>query len=63
MSPYRIVFDKACHLPVSSVLDGMDHLLSLMFFPMVNEHHLKEFHELPTPTVGEVESISLVEPT
>ncbi|RDX85013.1 hypothetical protein CR513_33859, partial [Mucuna pruriens] len=28
----------------------------------VNRHHLKEFHELPTPTVGEVESISLGEP-
>ncbi|RDX94194.1 hypothetical protein CR513_23450, partial [Mucuna pruriens] len=28
----------------------------------VNRHHLKEFHELPTPTVGEVESILLVEP-
>ncbi|RDX83594.1 hypothetical protein CR513_35465, partial [Mucuna pruriens] len=27
----------------------------------VNRHHLKEFHELPTPIVGEVESISLVE--
>ncbi|RDX98172.1 hypothetical protein CR513_18941, partial [Mucuna pruriens] len=27
----------------------------------VNGHHLKEFHELSKPTVGEVESISLVE--
>ncbi|RDX92480.1 Gag-Pol polyprotein, partial [Mucuna pruriens] len=27
----------------------------------VNEHHLKEFHELPTSTVGEVENILLVE--
>ncbi|RDY12783.1 hypothetical protein CR513_02381, partial [Mucuna pruriens] len=28
----------------------------------VNGHQLKEFHEVPTLTVGEVESISLVEP-
>ncbi|RDY10126.1 hypothetical protein CR513_05401, partial [Mucuna pruriens] len=46
---------------VHSILDGIDHLLSLIFFPMVNGHHLKEFHELSTLTMGEVESISLVE--
>ncbi|RDX89430.1 hypothetical protein CR513_28851, partial [Mucuna pruriens] len=30
-------------------------------FPMVNGHQLKTFHEGPTLTVGEVESISLME--
>ncbi|RDX86195.1 hypothetical protein CR513_32507, partial [Mucuna pruriens] len=58
------------------IIDGMDHLLSLMFFPygtvelkyettnstfQVNEHQLKIFHEGPVPTMGEMESFSLME--
>ncbi|RDY01431.1 Pro-Pol polyprotein, partial [Mucuna pruriens] len=91
MSPYRIVFGKACHLPSRMLLfksrlrliagklrskwDGpfiitkvlpygavelQDELTRNTF--QVNGQQLKIFHESPSTSVGEVESISLVEP-
>ncbi|RDX79744.1 hypothetical protein CR513_39803, partial [Mucuna pruriens] len=57
-----LLFNSCLKLIASSILDRMDHLLLLIFFPMVNGHQLKIFHEGPTPTVGEMESILLMEP-
>ncbi|RDY08614.1 hypothetical protein CR513_07140, partial [Mucuna pruriens] len=56
---------------VSSILDEMNFLLSLMLFLMdkhtnstfqVNGHQIKLFHEGPTPITSDMETISLMEP-
>ncbi|RDY05892.1 hypothetical protein CR513_10219, partial [Mucuna pruriens] len=104
-SPYRIIFSKACHLPVEiehraywvvkqcnlaydqagkqrnrpesklhSRWDGPFVITNAFPYDVVelkdehtnntfqvNRHQIKLFHEGPTPTVGEIETISLME--
>ncbi|RDX82145.1 hypothetical protein CR513_37111, partial [Mucuna pruriens] len=91
MSPYWIVFDKACHLlkvllfnsrlkliigKLHSKWDGPFVITNVFSYGtvelkdeatystfQVNRHQLKNFHEVLTPIVSEVESISLMKPT
>ncbi|RDX82789.1 gag-pol, partial [Mucuna pruriens] len=89
MSPYRIVFGKACHLPKvkkfhdqqilrKEFLVGQKVLLfnsrlKLITVELkdehtnstfqVNGHQINLFHEGPTPTIRDLETISLMEPT
>ncbi|RDX80264.1 hypothetical protein CR513_39213, partial [Mucuna pruriens] len=69
---YSCSIHASSSLQASFVLDGMDLLLSLMFFPMlkdkhtnntfqVNGHQIKLFHEGPTPTASDLKTISLME--
>ncbi|RDX89318.1 hypothetical protein CR513_28970, partial [Mucuna pruriens] len=77
MSPYRIVFDKACYLSVEiehraywavkqcnlaydQAVELKDENRNSTF--QVNRHPIKLFHEGPTMMVGEMETISLMEP-
>ncbi|RDX98275.1 hypothetical protein CR513_18820, partial [Mucuna pruriens] len=65
MSAYRIVFGKACHLPVE--IEHRAYWILRKEFQvdqkvlLSNGHQIKLFHEGRTLIVGDMETISLME--